>query len=168
MSRLVKGLEGRLVSTRDDYPTISRISADCQSTVLKRQSSQVSVIPMPMPIVTLENGLTHCPMSNPVATRTIHRRALDRIYHSIYLTPNWRWIGTCHANRWRIRCQSHVNRQTNPALNLGTSLLLGPTEVSRRRMNIRARMATDLTNVCQLCSSGKDYTNQDRFVQNRL
>ena len=127
MSRLVKGLEDRLVLARDDYPTLSRISADCQSTVLKRQSSQVTVIPMPMPIVTLENGLTHCPMSNPVATRTIHRRAMDRIYHSIYLTPNWRWIGTCQANRWRIRCQSHVNRRTEAALNLGTSQLYGPT-----------------------------------------
>ena len=36
---------------------------------------------------------------------------------------NWRWIGTCHANRWQIRCQSHVNRRTKAALNQGTSQL---------------------------------------------
>ena len=79
----------------------------------------------------LENWLSHCRMSNPVATRTVHRWALDLIIcisqpidgGLAHVTPIG---GTSNVNHRSIEVDNLVTKG-------GTRLLLGPTEVSRRR-----------------------------------
>ena len=79
---------------------------------------------------------------NPILQYNANPRSICQVIvnpiTSPTLTPNWQWIGTCHANRWQIQCQSHVNRGTNPALNLGTSLL----QRNRRSVSTEDHFAT--------------------------
>ena len=59
---------------------------------------------------------------------------------------NWWWIGICHANRWQIQCQSYVNQETGPALNLGTS----PLQRNDRSVSTKDDFATS----CPIQSNG--------------
>ena len=84
------------------------MSIKCPSSPIQCQSCLSSHV-SPVPILRQQRSQSICQFSHALP---IHRQL--------------------NANPLKI-CQSITNRGTNPALNLGTSQLQAPTEVSRRR-----------------------------------
>ena len=83
---------------------------------------------------------------------------------------NLRPICQCNANPEPI-CQSITNRRTKAALNLGTSVLQGPTEVSQRwtmiqREFIRNNVPLERQSLLPLCQSQTNVSIQCQSFTN--